>query len=719
MDKSTICRNALGQLTAQYGDATGRPLTADEIAVIAPNPTAWTQKVPAEIVEIYGESIGYIISRIRKGQDPLEGMPAPAAAAGRHAAPQEPAAPDQGPGPGDSDDAPAMPMPSRPGRKSAAGVFAKSGEQGRQASGPGRSPEPPAPVEQAAPPEPPQNRNPSALPLSAEDFAPYDFLDEVTVPVGRLSFGPAAGGGTRMRWPEWSGEDDTVIYRLIERTDLAPYSPDEAILVAATTDTEFIDDTEPSSAVRFLQVWANVGRTPEDARNNQPVKIAQGDLVNTVADIHVRDDSGSVVGQWRTWPGTERVDVYRIPLEKAGTVSPVNPAAAIEYRICPGENLRGFVDSGAERGKRYQYRFYTQVSVGDQTLQSRMEKVDIETSTVLEPVDDLEITLEESDTGPRFTLTWTTPPAGEVEIYRSDSGPSAGAEDEVSSRGQLGSVRLGDDARLGYPIESLGDGRETMRDIPWPDDWDRTFFTPVTSFGDKVKIGTSINKVRVEGMGSARLVDRIDRQVVSFQWPRSAIEVEARVGPPGASPEQVTGTPWATVTQEQYTVNGGLVFDRQLPHEGCSVALTPITFSEGHRVPGTPVSLEYSPILRVRYRCEHKRSLTGSLKSLLVNLLAEVDTDYALRFVVVHNTDHLPLNRFDGETLSVTVDGDETSPTTREIQTQRIGPQLYHPGWRVNVEGLQGFVRVFVNGETAFRVAVLDPIVDSLVLQSR
>lgn len=653
------------------------------------NPSAVENVLPANL----RKHAAQIVAAVRGGEAPAERPTAEAAGAAPN--PQAPPLPARPAAP-----QPTPRMPARP-----------------NSPGDGLSPSAPGELDAAAGEHPNGTVDPAVLELGTEDFAPYEYLDEVEVEVGVVSVTAAIGGGLRLKWPEWPDEDAVVIYRLVERPDIDPFSPDESTLVATTTATEYVDHSAPSSALRLLQVWVNAGRNHLDARNNQPVKLAAGTFVNPVSDVLIQEDSGTVVAQWRTWPGTERVDVYRIPHERAGMVPPNNPSAAMEYRICPAPNLRGFVDTTAIRGQTYQYRVYTQVAHQSSVLQSRPVQKSLHIQPVLTPVTDLGIEISETPNGPRFTLTWTAPDAGLVVIYRSDSGPAPGAEEGVTLASQLSPARLVEDARLGYPVSSLEDGRETMADVPWPDGWDRTLFTPVTVDGDKVRIGTTISSVRVASMESGKLIDRIDRQVVCFPWPRSAIEVEARLGEINARADEITSTPIVTTTREGYTKSGGLVFPRPLPAKGCSIALTPITFSAGQRVSGSPVVISYTPVLPVRYTSELKKSLTGQLKSAQIKVWAEAPGVAGLRFILIHNPDHLPLHRNDGEPIHLRRDGDETAQPALEIELAGSGNPADTPAWRADLEGRRGYVRLFANGDLPqLRVAVLDPAVDSLMV---
>ena len=72
---------------------------------------------------------------------------------------------------------------------------------------------------------------------------------------------------------------------------------------------------------------------------------------------------------------------------------------------------------------------------------------EIDTAAVLSPVGDMSVTALPGAAGV-FELTWTAPPVGQVAIYRSRRGPTAGAESAELPEAALEQVGLTPDLRL-------------------------------------------------------------------------------------------------------------------------------------------------------------------------------------------------------------------------------------------------------------------------------
>ncbi len=227
--------------------------------------------------------------------------------------------------------------------------------------------------------------------------------------------------------------------------------------------------------MRHYQVWVNAGASRTQALAAQPRLHAAGLVVAAVRGMAVQEDSGRVIGQWTVFPGVRAVHVERVPIEESSLGGP-------HYRILAGdENISGFVDSDAEGGRRYVYRARCEVLVDGVGRLSEAVEADVTVTAVLAPVDDLSLTVHENRTGHRRSDVDAA--AGRAGfVFRTPSAPRAEvAEIPHAAVEQAG---LHGEMQLPHPVsewlDDRGHPRAVMAGVPWPRDWSRAYFTPVT-----------------------------------------------------------------------------------------------------------------------------------------------------------------------------------------------------------------------------------------------
>ena len=282
-------------------------------------------------------------------------------------------------------DAPAAPPDSG---RAAAGRPSAPSQPTRGPAGPASAPPtPPTPPTPSAPPAPSATSAPSARPtpsapsaaprptpkpgpdrssdqdeaLAGLELADYDYVQELAEPVPvRKRSTPT---GTMFSWPAWTPEpgQTTVLYRVVSLDDQwAPGTPQEAEPLAVTEGLRCHDERPFTGPVRHVQVWVHAGPDREAAAAAEPQRHAAGVVVARVGDARVREDGRSVVGQWRVPPGVTSVEVLRVPRERARRDGHSGP----EHRLTPLRPfVNGFVDDGAERGRRYVYEMSVEVEI--------------------------------------------------------------------------------------------------------------------------------------------------------------------------------------------------------------------------------------------------------------------------------------------------------------------------------------------------------------------
>ncbi|KUI27959.1 hypothetical protein AU195_08105 [Mycobacterium sp. IS-1496] len=552
-----------------------------------------------------------------------------------------------------------------------------------------------------------------------DDFAPY---------AGDAPAAPAHGvtlhrrrdtGALELRWPAIDATDQVVVYRVVSGEDAAPRSPDTADPLAVTTATSATDDRPPVAAVRHFQVWANVGATGPEARAAQPVLHAGGVLIGRITDLALQEDSGRVVGRYTVPPGVGAVYVYRMPVGEAHHDGP-------QYRILAGQdNLAGFVDIDVERGYRYVYRVRCAAPVGGVLRLSEAAEAGVDVSAVLAPVTDLAITGSTAD-ATVLDLAWTTPPGGRVVVYRTPTGPSAGAEADELPEDALDQVGLPPELRLAQPVteERDEDGRvrTAMPGVAWPDQWSRAYFTPVTLIGGRAMLGKTFSTVRTGVIRDIELTEYCTKQVLTFDWPDGAASVVVYLAPRGHDPRNgLTGQTYE-ITLEEYEKYGGLQLSGRLPVHGCSLHLAPIAFTGGRRVMGAIASVDYQGLLRLQYAVRVGRDAEGRPFTATIAVRSEYDLPGSPAFVLVNNPHRIPLSVHDGELVDVAPLDDQgrlAAPPAKELRWSQLTTTGGSELWAANVRNRQGWIRLFVStpSPASLRlIALLDPPVEHLRL---
>ena len=560
------------------------------------------------------------------------------------------------------------------------------------------------------------------IPLRADDFAAYTFIEQPDQ-LAAITSRPARDadpGSCELVWPPYQpGADGVVIYRLISDEDNAPYSPDRARLVAATTATSAVDGP-PDAAIRYYQVWVNVGATRAEALAAQPVKHADGLVVGPVQDCVIRQDSGQIIGSWAVSAAASAVFVSRVPAHEAAREGP-------QHRILlDRDNRAGFVDLQAIPGQRYVYRVRAAVPVDGVLRLSASVDTEIDAAAVLAPVADLSVTALPGAAGV-FELTWTAPPVGQVAIYRSRRGPTAGAETAELPEAALEQVGLTPDLRLTQPVTGRvnpqGQMQSVMTGVSWPEGWSRAYFTPVTVLAGRALLGTTLSSVRTGLIRDVDLTEYCNKQVLTFDWPEGAAMVVVYLAPKGYDPRDgLTGTSFE-ITLEEYEKYGGLQLPNgKLPVAGCSLHLAPVAFSAGRRATGAVRSIEYAGLLRLQYAVQLNRDPDGRPSHASIFLRSEYDVPGSPAFVLINHPDRIPLSHSDGEAVNVApldAQGQLAAIPSKELRWSSLTTQGTTEAWGADLRGRRGWIRLFVNTPTAARlrtIALLDPPISNLRL---
>jgi hypothetical protein len=549
------------------------------------------------------------------------------------------------------------------------------------------------------------------LHLDHGDFCEYEYGDsDVTPSTITIRSTP---DGVRLTFEPFTPErGKMVLYRVVSGEDVTPYKPEAGEIVAVTTALHVDDNRYPTSAVRTYQVWCHVGVDQEGACRSQPFLLAKGEQVSPVEDFAITEDEGRVIGQWSVFPGTRAVRVYRIPLSGPSASSERNDP---RNQICADEaNLTGFVDRAATRGTRYLYRALAEVAVDDSVRQSRPKQQDILVSVVLQGVNDLDVTIAEDNS--QFDLSWTTPAAGQVRIYRLNSAPPAGLEGTEIDEAALRPQGFVNETRINFPVTAAGPTTSRMAGVPWPTTFDRAYLVPVTVLNGKACFGTVQVKARpLPPVSNAEIVERFDAEIATFAWPKGAVQVLAFVGPESLPPEEICGEgnqPMAEITEAVHRRDGGLTFERPLPAKGCNVCLVPVSYSRGYQVRGAVTTVAYPGLSRVWYELELQQ--VPSRHVVQLRLYSELEVDSPIAFVLINNADRFPLSPDDGQPVYLKPPLD-----TQEVPQclfDRLVKGHQSTGWSADLTQFVGYVRLFIaeRADTRRRFALKDPALETL-----
>lgn len=588
--------------------------------------------------------------------------------------------------------------------------------------------EPPPPVdpESAAQPDPPAPDgesdqtwdslldNESAL--TDADFPSNDVVRGAGSPA-QLSI-TTVPDGYRLDWKNAATADTgVVIYRVAARDDYEPHRPDRGRFIAATTSTEAHDAVPLVAAARFVVVWRHRGGTIEQAKRSAPELLARGQIIAPVNGFELVADHGSVIGRWSVLPNTTRVRVYRVPLR--GMIDVGDERHRI---LATSRNLTGFTDTEAPPGI-YLYRAISEVDIGDGTVLSEAAEAEADFRGELQQVTDLTFQERGTDAKTWLDLSWTTPPTGDVHIYRTAAKPPPDLSKSVESAERLTSDNIAEEARLTaasrVPNPIVPGEISQMTEVSWPKDWVFVYLTPVTTHDGQVRVGTTVVAARRAGPIKARVVERCNEQLITMAWPAEADEIRVFVAGQHIPVETaVAQRPVGTIDRDMYVRDGGLHLPEPLPALGCLIHLVPVTFAGGDPTLGAVTTIEYPGLLRVRYEV-----LTKQLKRrecwLYIKLNPELDRPTAPPFVLVHHPDRLPLSVDDGRRFDTYFyDQNAGSAPMNCILPTALRRGDPHLVWRAPVTELSGYVRLFadVRPEQQRVLAIIDPPLRTLRL---
>lgn len=572
------------------------------------------------------------------------------------------------------------------------------------------------PVQQPASQPVPPRETAQPLDLAEDDFEELDLLEDLTVISGGAVRAKLNDEGViHVRWalPEDYDAQPVQIFRVVSDEEVFDRDPAEGILRTATSGM-FFDDADPLSfSYRYYQVWLNEGSNELDALRNQPKLVGADVYVRPVEHIELNFDGSEVSGKWEEFRHTDRVNVYIAPEEERRRL--IRRAHEVSQS---SRNVNGFRWTPPQRGLTYAVQAVREVNVNgnvERSAHSEVFTIDI-TAEVVEVHADVH--LDQSVGNGLFTVRWELPNSGEVRIYRTRDLPAEGLSDKVVETDQLEGFGL----PLAAWVNDIAEAKDAA-DFAWPDDWYSIAITPVSVVGNKARVGTSSSFVRVGGIPSARIEERVIAQLITFGWPEQAHEVAAFLAEPGQGsqidPRRGDAKPMATIDEEEYRSEGGM---RVHMRGARDVVLIPSRMHVGQREWGKTTIIPYRGLRHFRYMLT-----PGPDNGLYLFVNAENEETRHRRFTLRYHPERLPLEPNDGEPVRVSkINGGHVEDYKPIMTSDHLYPDNLAPGtpgfeyWRVDpalVSRGYGWLRLFMadapeDGES--EVALRDPNVVSL-----
>jgi hypothetical protein len=260
---------------------------------------------------------------------------------------------------------------------------------------------------------------------------------------------------------------------------------------------------------------------------------------------------------------------------------------------------------------------------------------------------------------------------------------------------------MADSQRSHTPRDPTRQGPRVVDAVPLLTDVPKIYFTPVTVMQDGAAwVGEAVTVLNPPAVHQAKLIQRVDWQLLTLDWPDGATSVQVFISPQGEPLRGHDREPVLTLSRKEHQDLGGIRMRAgTLPAQGCDVHLVAVSYHNGRQYSGRPLPLRYRGLLRLDYRivpCGIRRS---SRRRLEVRSDAVVRS--RLRLVIVSGPDRLPLSLAHGRELA-----DAATPLLQRGEWLRVLDfDLPESGW----------VRMFVDlPDPPADIAVLDPPIDTL-----
>lgn len=533
-------------------------------------------------------------------------------------------------------------------------------------------------------------------------FVSFDWSEAGRQPVGHAD-ADYVDGRVQFEWTPAPEPAAVTFYRIISSDATWPTgSPDMEATVgvtSATAGTATVDSR--GASITYFAIWAHQGDSPLAAARTQPILIAQSEVVwpPSAFTTNVTPDK-AVTGSW-TAPAGSRVEVQRFP---AGVNISYDPS-----RQLPADAVftGGFIDRAAPQGQQVVYAAFCLAELPNgATAVSDPETVE---ARVTPEAQQIEFKVERSTARPgAYTITWIPPKYGKVELYATNVPLPAGLDKEARSWEVLQREGLTSEYLISYPADDLG-GLWSIPEFVVDPSWVRVHFVAVHRVDEETAwMSAPISMVSPSAPTWARVIERVDSQIITFPWPEDVKFVKAYQGPKGVEIDPYSNRAIEQMTRDEYDRRGGMRVTRALPSNGCALHLFGVVYLDGSEVYSPGITIDYPGIARLRYEIvgmAGNQVAQGNLPPNRYRVFCTSDAELReLPLAFVAHGARLPLEPTDGELVR-----NETVTLAADTRTHVFDLP-------VGQRPMYGRLFISVRPEEADAVAVLDPHISTLGL---
>lgn len=437
----------------------------------------------------------------------------------------------------------------------------------------------------------------------------------------------------RIWWSPLEHEpDEQVLYRVVAEDKVMNASPDDGETLQITQGTAYRDDNPGASGLRHYAIWAYKGHDLAEIAMAQPVFMGEVAVVYPPSNVKVSTIQGAIQVSWDLLPGHSNAVVYAC---KDNAKDPLST----QYEQMVDDSGRKATIPVQEAGQTMIISLQGQAEFRGDSVQSN-DKLAVQRSIKLaSELEKMELVgCERSVVNghDHITVRWTSPKTGEVKIYFTPTAPPAEFRTRAVTKTYV------EDALASAISETRGAteaGSEQSTTVPWPSEWYEVYVTPVNFNEADAWVGESKVLQRVQSIGEdqCRLIERVDSQLITFDWPKGAKAVEYS-----------TNREQDQIREEDYDLQGGIRL--HLDQHGDTVRLRPYAIFAGKRTEGEERVIPYGGLRAVTYDFEFDPQ-QGTAAVYLWSIGNGDKRPFSCQ--VVYRADRLPLYAEDGEALDI------------------------------------------------------------------
>lgn len=479
----------------------------------------------------------------------------------------------------------------------------------------------------------------------------------------------------RLWWPELEHEpNEVVFYRVVADDSEMVASPDAGDTLVYTKGTAYRDHTPGEAGLRHYAVWAYKGTDLRELVHSQPVFMGDTAVVFPPVNVQVSTIKGAVQVSWDLLPGHTSAMVYACRDTEKEPLSP-------RFEQDVDSSGRKATIPVQEAGQTIVISLLGQAEFHGATEQSQDEVAVQRSVKLASELEKLELSRCErrSEYGQdSIEVDWYSPKTGEVKIYLTPTAPQADLRTSAVPKTYVESA-LSSAISETRGVSEAGSFQTTT--VPWPPDWYEVYITPVNFNDADAWVGESKVLQRVQSIGDDqfRLIERVDSQLITFDWPKGATAVEYS-----------TNREHDQIREEDYDLQGGIRM--RLDQHGDTVRLKPYAVFAGKRTEGDERVIQYEGLRPVTYDFEFDES-NSQVQVYLWSLGNGDKRQFSCQ--VVYRADRLPLFPEDGEALGIV----ETNLQNTTHVAQGLGPvRGQYPDFTVSLGQYSqrgGFIRLF------------------------